>query len=192
MAGIRFYFMTLIGASLPIVCPAQVNIQECGYMQRGDTADSGPLTKQEKLLLREQEIEAMANQSEHCASSSGGGGGSGSGSGQQTASRGVGDAPSKPEKPGRASNNHLEAGDSSTGTVAKGTLPSPALSPSAVAGGSQQKQPIHHSGTGVSAPRATNKTADNNKIFKQQLKDKIAAATDPEVKAKLQKRLDAL
>ncbi len=219
-----------VGLSFVLLCSvalaqdaavAQSEFEECGWMQRSERTSDEPLTEQELIALREQEIEQLVNQSEHClAQSSGGrgdggggansqGGGSGqdgadsAGSGKGAAGEDAGAAPnpSPSQSPSTqsASSNALAEGETSIASSdPKGTYRS---LPTATANQSDNADTAQASsapedptvtGTGIGAPRAQYETADNKERLRQQLKAKIAATDDPELKKKLQERLDAL
>ncbi len=205
------------------VAVAQNEFEECGWMQRSERASDEPLTEQELIALREQEIEQLVNQSEHClaqssggngdggggADSQGGGGGSdqdgadNAGSGKGAAGEDAGappnPSPSQSTSTQSASSNALADGETSiASSVPKGTYRS---LPKATANQSDNADTAHANsaqedptvtGTGIGAPRAEYETADNKERLRQQLKAKIAATDDPELKKKLQERLDAL
>ena len=88
--------LTLILTPVLLLLPslnvtAQTQFDECGWMQRSEYSNDEPLTKQEIIELREQEITQLANQSEHCLSQGRGGGAQGS-SGSGAGSGGSGNA----------------------------------------------------------------------------------------------------
>ena len=241
--------LTLILTPVLLLLPslnvsAQTQFDECGWMQRSEYSNDEPLTKQEIIEMREQEIAQLANQSEHCLSQGRGGGaqgsnGSGSGSGGGNASsnasgqegstgssgKGTGtsadsassvgapDSDSKSESEGKgegesselgsnqASSNHLSEGDSSSSSsIAKGTFVAPPVPVSSSTPESDASDSTlantttdqTYQGTGNGAPRVSTKSADNKERLRQQLRDAIAATDDPDVKKKLQERLDGL
>jgi len=235
--------LTLILTPVLLLLPslnvtAQTQFDECGGMQRSEYSNDEPLTKQEIIELREQEITQLANQSEHCLSQGRGGGaqgssGSGAGSGgsgnangqegstgssgkgtgadsassagapdsdSQSASKGKGEGENSQSGSKQASSNHLSEGESSasSSSIAKGTFVAPQTPESATESDASNNSPAStttdqtYQGTGNGAPRVSAKSADNKERLRQQLRDAIAATDDPEVKKKLQERLDGL
>lgn len=239
--------LTLILTPVLLLLPslnvtAQTQFDECGWMQRSEYSNDEPLTKQEIIELREQEITQLANQSEHCLSQGRGGGaqgssGSGAGSGgsgnangnasgqegstgssgkgtgadsassagapdsdSQSASKGKGEGENSQSGSKQASSNHLSEGESSasSSSIAKGTFVAPQTPESATESDASNNSPAStttdqtYQGTGNGAPRVSTKSADNKERLRQQLRDAIAATDDPEVKKKLQERLDGL
>jgi hypothetical protein len=235
--------LTLILTPVLLLLPslnvtAQTQFDECGWMQRSEYSNDEPLTKQEIIELREQEITQLANQSEHCLSQGRGGGaqgssGSGAGSGgsgnangqegstgssgkgtgadsassagapdsdSQSASKDKGEGKNSQSGSMQASSNHLSEGESSasSSSIAKGTFVAPQTPESATESDASNNSPAStttdqtYQGTGNGAPRVSTKSADNKERLRQQLRDAIAATDDPEVKKKLQERLDGL
>ena len=97
--------------------------------------------------------------------------------------------------------NHLSEGDSSSSSsIAKGTFVAPPVPVSSSTPESDASDSTlantttdqTYQGTGNGAPRVSTKSADNKERLRQQLRDAIAATDDPDVKKKLQERLDGL
>lgn len=210
--GLSFVLLCSVALAQDVAV-AQNEFEECGWMQRSERTSDEPLTEQELIALREQEIEQLVNQSEHCLAQSSGGSGDGGGSGQDgpdSAESGKGAAgedagappnPSPSQSPSTqsASSNALAEGETSiASSVPKGTyrsLPTATANQSVNADTAQASSAPEDptvTGTGIGAPRAQYETADNKERLRQQLKAKIAATDDPELKKKLQERLDAL
>ena len=86
----------------------------------------------------------------------------------------------------------------SSSSIAKGTFVAPQTPESATESDASNNSPAStttdqtYQGTGNGAPRVSAKSADNKERLRQQLRDAIAATDDPEVKKKLQERLDGL
>lgn len=170
--------------------------EDCSDLQRKDTSSDIPLTKEEKIALKEDSYYKLVSESSRCEESgSNSGSSSGSGSGSKSNSG------SGSNRSGMPSNT-LASGETSTAsTQVKGSDPQP-VSPEQESSGSANPQVA----SGLADPSQSGKqsppngkpheqmdqSADNLARLRAQIKARADQETNPEIKAKLMKEYESL